>query len=63
MPSSAAALLSGGITDRRSPRSSLGVWHGGELYSICPPGSKVSVPPDASWNEGVPFDVLVSTQP
>jgi hypothetical protein len=63
MPSAAAAALSGTTTERSRASSTLGVRHGGVLYSICPPGSNVSVPPAGSVKHGVPLAVSVSLQP
>ena len=51
------------MIDRSSESSALGVRTAGLLYSICPPGSKVKVPPAGSWKQGVPLGVVVSSHP
>jgi hypothetical protein len=63
MPSEKAAERSGSTTERSSASSALGLRHGGELYSSCPPGSNVSVPPAGRLKHGVPLGVSVSLQP
>ncbi len=63
IPSDSAAVRSGVITPRRSASSALGERHGGELYSSCPPGSKVRSPPSGSRKQGAPLAVRSSVQP
>src|SRR4051812_29384404 len=63
IPSPAAAARRGTTTDRSKASNWLAERQGGELYSSCPPGSNVNVPPTGKLKQGVPLDVQLSRQP